>query len=715
MRRQVWIAVWLGALFGCSSTSPEGGGPSRPEPPACSVGSCHDPTACVPLTCATALGQDGCGTLADGCGGQLECGTCSGEATCGGGGPPNKCGIPPRQAACTELRGLLAVEPVSGGIRGLRECTADGWCTVNSHMGSGLHALWGFSEQDVWAVGDRQEQGVALHWEGSGWKRVPVPRTASLQAVWGAASNDVWAVGLEGTVLRWNGEAWQRFEAPTSEDLTGVSGTSAGDVWLVGPRVALHWNGTALAETPGWTPTGEPDDELPSAGTHLWAVRPDDVVAAGGGVCQRWNGAAWAQTSCGVRRATAVWGSGSEDVWVVGTYSLGFNTYSERAHWNGQQWSTESFSDERGTDFEPFFSLWGTGARDVWLNGTWHFDGQQWSRMCRQTAQTALWGATSGRLFGHMPAKGLTRFDGQEWRLSAATRLGEPSFGKTLTGEAWGVSSNGSVLQFDGQGWSGRAVEGAGDYGLYPPFGTSTENVWTIAYGGKLLRASGQRWVDSGPLPQGMRVGWAFSPSEAFAVGGDMQHRKLWRWNGQTWSPLSVNLGSDELLDMWGSGPDDVWAVGWRPPQEGSSCEGCEDSTGVAWHWDGQKWTRVYEQRGHYLKRITGTSRSNVWVVDFRNGGTTVAWALRWDGSTFQSTGQFHDTSSLEHLAGTGPDDMWMAAGYASGTHTRLFHYDGQRWSEREPLPGIVSSLGAIPGRSTFAATVDGVLYESRR
>ena len=76
------------------------------------------------------------------------------------------------------------------------------------------------------------------------------------------------------------------------------------------------------------------------------------------------------------------------DVWVVGTYSLGFNTYSERAHWDGQRWSTESFSDLYGTDFEPFFSLWGTGPRDVWLNGTWHFDGQQWSRMCRQTAQT---------------------------------------------------------------------------------------------------------------------------------------------------------------------------------------------------------------------------------------------------------------------------------------------------------------------------------------
>jgi hypothetical protein len=522
-------------------------------------------------------------------------------------------------------------------------------------------------------------------------------------------------VGNGGTVLRWNGNTWERLAAPTTEDLTGVSGTSAEDVWLVGPNVALHWDGVTLQETPGWTPAGEPDDELASGKTALWAIRPDDVVAAGMGLCQRWNGEAWAQTDCGVRSATDVWASGPDDVWVVGTYSLGFNSYSERAHWNGEKWSKESFSDLRGREFEPFHALWGSGPQDVWLNGTWHFDGQQWTRMCRQTVQTALWGHAPGRLFGHMQYRGITRFDGQEWTLSAATRLGEPSFGKSIGNDAWGVSSNGSILRFDGQSWSGRAVEGVSDYGLFHPFGTSADNIWTISYGGALFRSTGLKWTDSGPLPAGMKVGWAISPTEAFAVGGDAQHRKLWRWNGQSWSQLNVNLGADELLDMWGSGPDDVWAVGWRLPPEGSVCEGCEDSTGVAWHWDGKKWSRVYEQRGHYLKRITGTSPSNVWVVDFRNGSSTTAWALRWDGSTFKSTGQFNNTNYLEHLAGTGPDDMWMAAGNASPTHTRLYHFDGTSWTEGEPLPGIIHSLGAAPGQSTFAATMDGVLYERRR
>jgi hypothetical protein len=51
------------------------------------------PASCVPTTCAT-QGKN-CGTIPDGCGGTLTCGTCSGSLTCGGGGVPNVCAVPP--------------------------------------------------------------------------------------------------------------------------------------------------------------------------------------------------------------------------------------------------------------------------------------------------------------------------------------------------------------------------------------------------------------------------------------------------------------------------------------------------------------------------------------------------------------------------------------------------------------------------------------------
>src|SRR5439155_16522450 len=51
---------------------------------------------CTPTTCA--LQYATCGTIGDGCGGTLSCGSCPAPYTCGGGGIANQCGCVP--AAC---------------------------------------------------------------------------------------------------------------------------------------------------------------------------------------------------------------------------------------------------------------------------------------------------------------------------------------------------------------------------------------------------------------------------------------------------------------------------------------------------------------------------------------------------------------------------------------------------------------------------------------
>ena len=56
-------------------------------------GECGAPK-CTPTTCAK-LGYN-CGPAADGCGGILDCGTCTPPSTCGGDGIANKCGAAPR-------------------------------------------------------------------------------------------------------------------------------------------------------------------------------------------------------------------------------------------------------------------------------------------------------------------------------------------------------------------------------------------------------------------------------------------------------------------------------------------------------------------------------------------------------------------------------------------------------------------------------------------
>jgi hypothetical protein len=69
-----------------------------------------------------------------------------------------------------------------------------------------LHAVWGTSSNDVWAVG---EAACVLHWDGAQWSRIAVRglggRRPDLYAVWTATPGKVW-IGGDGVLLSLGGE-----------------------------------------------------------------------------------------------------------------------------------------------------------------------------------------------------------------------------------------------------------------------------------------------------------------------------------------------------------------------------------------------------------------------------------------------------------------------------------------------------------------------------
>ncbi len=97
----------------------------------CENGTCIEPPSCRPITCES-VGKN-CGQLPDGCGGVLECGTCSGGDTCGGAGTANVCGpgtCNPRSCA------MLGAQcgPVSDGCATVLQC---GSCPQGENCGGG--------------------------------------------------------------------------------------------------------------------------------------------------------------------------------------------------------------------------------------------------------------------------------------------------------------------------------------------------------------------------------------------------------------------------------------------------------------------------------------------------------------------------------------------------------------------------------------------------
>jgi hypothetical protein len=97
------------------------------------LGSCITPDvpACTPKTCEQ-LGFN-CGPQADGCGDQLDCGTCSGSLTCGGGGVPGVCGEQIcKPKTCADLG--FDCGPAGDGCGGQLDC---GTCSDGLVCGGG--------------------------------------------------------------------------------------------------------------------------------------------------------------------------------------------------------------------------------------------------------------------------------------------------------------------------------------------------------------------------------------------------------------------------------------------------------------------------------------------------------------------------------------------------------------------------------------------------
>ena len=103
--------------------------------------------------------------------------------------------------------------------------------------------------------------------------------------------------------------------------------------------------------------------------------------------------------------------------------------------------------------------------------------------------------------------------------------------------------------------------------------------------------------------------------NDAWAVGGG---GTTLHWNGTVWS--SVPSGTTETLyGVWGSGPNDVWAVTsagdlWRlflGRYEKLMLNGQE--THVGWAWD-----KVGTDDNHFPERFTPISFSSEYVEDLR-------------------------------------------------------------------------------------------------
>jgi photosystem II stability/assembly factor-like uncharacterized protein len=200
-----------------------------------------------------------------------------------------------------------------------------------------------------------------------------------------------------------------------------------------------------------------------------------------------------------------------------------------------------------------------------------------------------VWGPTPDDLLavGGTPAEGrVYGFDGGEWTrrdigLDVPLLNWAHGFGPD---DITVVGDGGTVIHWDGSAWELQGTPT--EQNLWGVWGAAPNDLWAVGGNGRedgdatILRYDGTMWMEIPvPLLDRPRV-WAFfkvwgtAANRVWIVG---QRGGLLHWNGSELVEQAAGT-SEDLISLWGTGPDRVAAVGGR-------------GNGVVATWDGTEWT----------------------------------------------------------------------------------------------------------------------------
>jgi hypothetical protein len=364
--------------------------------------------------------------------------------------------------------------------------------------------------------------------------------------------------------------------------------------------------------------------ELPTASVVPASSPASRIVAAPPSVDSRSLGT-WLKVETGhTSDLSAVWVGGPRNVF---TFAPSFIN-----HWSGAGWST--------TRSERKATLAGTkDCEEVEFNG-WR-----------------AWGSTSTGLIAVADYEcddfpDFIRWDGRQWRDGVANvgywTTSIDAWGSSPS-DVWIVDKGSRVAHFDGKSW--RKVEPGVNARPRRVWGSGPNDVWLwgpaeVGLSGthdeKLpwARWDGAKW-STPPAPcASLRTEetcwytdmWGSGPDDVWLSGEfrkDNARPAIFHWDGRGWSLAFAGAAgaagqTASISALWGSGPNDVWAVGGATKKDPL---GAEVKSGLILHWDGITWTAVESGTEHYLNDIAGSGPSDIWIVG--SDGTVLRYKSR--------------------------------------------------------------------------------------
>jgi hypothetical protein len=363
---------------------------------------------------------------------------------------------------------------------------------------------------------------------------------STMFGVWRNTSTDIYAVG-PGSVLHYDGTTWSAVATGFSpaQDLQSVFGFSATDIWVVGKAFTGHFDGAS------WSAVGNPGGVF----YGVWGSGTADVYTVGTALLHN-PGTGWvAETSPVAATLRSVWGSDATHVWAVGDggaiiFNAGAGT------WVAQTSCTTS--NLRG--------VWGSSATDVYAVGAagaaCHFDGTGWTALSVGTTHylEAVGGSSATDVWIASPTGLMSHFNGAAWSQLPSV------VGTTLLAVTSGsassvavVGNHGTLMNFTGSSFVLSQQAGLPIYGIWA---TDTNNIYASS-NGTILHFDGTTWTSAyaGAANQFNAISGS-SNTDIYAVGnnGSIAH-----FNGTSWSQFFLG---GVYTGVWDVAPNTVIAVG---------------------------------------------------------------------------------------------------------------------------------------------------------
>ena len=262
----------------------------------------------------------------------------------------------------------------------------------------------------------------------------------------------------------------------------------------------------------------------------------------------------------------------------------------------------------------------------------------------------------------------------------------------------WVVGATGTILHYDGSGWS-REASGT-SYDLCGIAALAANDIWAVGAQGTILHYNGSTWA---PQASGITIRLngvkALDGSHVWAVGdydATNLHGTILRYNGSSWSSESVAGGVGNLMAVVPFAANDVWVVGHEGIAPFLETEGRSSIL----HYDGSSWIYVMGDTQAYLRGLTAIDSSHMWSA----GGALEVGRDPDDKPIVQSSIFFYNSSSwARQAAPNGTSDLYgisaLAASdvWAVGNIGNVLHFDGSSWSRQDI--GLTRRLNAVSAR----------------